>query len=123
MLYPVQEMSSVVAYVHIKDTATVNKYLNMPEITDLRGKYGLEYAGFYWGNKPTRFDKTLMELYAIRSNRQGVPPLSGDVINDAYQSYDEHSQPAVSMSMDATGASIWAKMTRRGKTILRVIIS
>ncbi len=115
VLYPVQEMSSVVAYVHIKDTATVNKYLNMPEITDLRGKYGLEYAGFYWGNKPTRFDKTLMELYAIRSNRQGVPPLSGDVINDAYQSYDEHSQPAVSMSMDATGASIWAKMTEERK--------
>ena len=76
---------------------------------------GLEYAGFYWGNKPTRFDKTLMELYAIRSNRQGVPPLSGDVINDAYQSYDEHSQPAVSMSMDATGASIWAKMTEERK--------
>lgn len=37
------------------------------------------------------------------------------MINDAYQSYDEHSQPAVSMSMDATGASIWAKMTEERK--------
>ncbi|MDD4819755.1 MAG: protein translocase subunit SecDF [Flavobacteriales bacterium] len=111
VLSPVQQMSPVVAYVSVKDTATVNKYLAMPEIQELLINSGLQYTEFLWSNKPIETDATLMELYAIRSNRTATPELSGDVIDDAFQSYDQRSRPSVSMSMDATGAAKWEKMT------------
>lgn len=111
VLYPIQQGTSVVAYVPIKDTAAVNKILNSSLAMELRGKYGLEYAEFMWGNKPPQQDKTVMELYAIRSNAKGAPIMSGDLISDASQDYDQHSRPCVNMVMDARGTDMWAKLT------------
>ena len=128
VLAPMQQMHSVVAYVAVKDTALVNQYLNMPQMADLRAQAGLQHAEFLWANKPLEADPTVIELYAIHSNRQGVPPLSGDVIEDAYQSYDQRSRPCVSMVMDATGASIWEKMTEErmsdpnGNTFIAIVL-
>jgi SecD/SecF fusion protein len=42
-----------------------------------------------------------------------VPELSGAVITDARQIYDEFSKPAVSMDMNLKGAKIWEEMTGR----------
>lgn len=111
VLYPIQQGTAVVAYVPIKDTAAVNKILNSSLAMELRGKYGLEYAEFMWGNKPPQQDKTVMELYAIRSNSKGTPIMSGDLISDASQDYDQHSRPCVNMVMDARGTDMWAKLT------------
>lgn len=111
VLYPIQQGMSVVAYVPIKDTAAVNKILNSSLAMELRGRFGLEYAEFMWGNKPPQQDKTVMELYAIRSNAKGAPIMSGDLISDASQDYDQHSRPCVNMVMDARGTDMWAKLT------------
>ncbi|REG85307.1 protein translocase subunit SecDF [Winogradskyella sediminis] len=66
---------------------------------------------FAWGlqNEESEFS----ELYAIKGNREGVPELSGAVITDAGQDYDQLSRPAVSMQMNAKGAKIWEEMTKK----------
>lgn len=123
VLYPIQQGMSVVAYVPIKDTAAVNKILSSALAEELRGRYGLEYAEFMWGNKPPQQDRTVMELYAIRSNAKGTPIMSGDLISDASQDYDQHSRPCVNMVMDARGTDMWAKLTGEniGKSIAIVL--
>lgn len=123
VLYPVQQGTAIVAYVPIKDTAAVNQYLASAEARELRARHGLHYVQFLWGNKPPAEDKTVMELYAIRSNAKGEPALSGDVISDASQNYDQRSRPCVNMAMDATGSGKWAKLTADniGKAIAIVL--
>lgn len=53
----------------------------------------------------------LVELYALKANRDNIAPLNGSVITDAIQTYDHRNQPCVSMSMDAKGAKIWEALT------------
>lgn len=121
VLYPVQQGVAIIAYVPIKDTTVVNKYL--ASAPDLLIRHGMQHVQFMWGNKPPVQDKTVMELYAIRSNSKGEPILSGDVISDASQGYDQRSRPCVNMVMDATGADRWAKLTgdNIGKAIAIVL--
>ncbi|MDH3711738.1 MAG: protein translocase subunit SecD, partial [Cyclobacteriaceae bacterium] len=52
-----------------------------------------------------------LELLAIRTERGNQAPLTGEVITNAWQDYDERGRPAVYMSMNATGARKWGKMT------------
>lgn len=58
----------------------------------------------------------LVELYALKANRDNIPPLSGGVITDAVQTYDMNGQPCVSMSMDVKGARIWEALTGKAFT-------
>ena len=71
----------------------------------------MRYVRFVWGiqNEESEFS----ELYAIKSNRDGEPELSGAVITDARQEYDQVNRPAVSMQMNAQGASVWEEMTKK----------
>lgn len=52
----------------------------------------------------------LVELYALKGNRENQPPLNGSVITDAVQTYDQN-HPCVSMTMDTKGAKIWETLT------------
>ena len=58
----------------------------------------------------------LVELYALRGNRNNEAPLTGGVITDAVQTYDHRNQPCVSMSMDSKGAKIWENLTGKAYT-------
>lgn len=69
----------------------------------------MRYLRYVWGIQEK--DSEFVELYAIKSNRDGEPQLSGSVITDARQEYDQVSRPAVSMQMNAKGAKIWEEMT------------
>jgi SecD/SecF fusion protein len=71
----------------------------------------MRYIKFVWGIQQK--DSEFSELYAIKSNRDGIPELSGAVITDANQDYDQISRPAVSMQMNAKGAKIWEEMTKK----------
>lgn len=100
----------VIAYFGIKDTATVNNYLSRPEVKSKLGQE-LRYAKFVWG-KPAQ-DSEVIELYALKTNRKGEPDLSGSVITDAQQGYDQVGRVSVSMQMDRKGSRIWEQMTTR----------
>ena len=90
-----------------RDQDIVNSYLSLPDIRKLLPRE-YRYAKFLWGKQ----DKDgLTSLYAIKSNRDDTPPLSGGVVVDASQSYDALGNAAVSMQMNAQGARIWEDLT------------
>jgi len=102
---------AIIGIAHYRDTARVGAWLRMPQIQALFPQ------GFVplWGVKPSDQDLTgvYYELYAIKQNtRDGKAPLDGGVVTDARTSYTNNSPtPTVSMSMNAEGARIWARMT------------
>ncbi len=100
----------VLATFKVQDTAKVMDYLQNPQIRSLLPS-DLRYAKFVWGVPDE--DTQTTGLYALRGNRNMEPPLSGSVITDAQQTYDQLGRIAVSMQMDGTGAKIWEDMTGR----------
>ncbi|MBW2962153.1 protein translocase subunit SecDF [Mesonia aestuariivivens] len=105
---PGQQGGPVIASFQLKDTATVGEYLRMPEVKALL-PLEQRYAKFVWG-KPLR-DSELVDLYALKGNKSSEPDLSGSVITDATQTYDQLGRIVVSMNMNGKGAKKWEEMT------------
>ena len=104
------------------DTATVNKYLAMA--TDVLPQ------GFrpMWTVKPSEYvqGSNVYELVAIKAtSRDGKAPLDGSAVTDARTEFNTNQggSPSVSMSMNAEGASTWARLTKDniGKQIAIVL--
>ena len=94
--------------VQLKDQVEVMSYLNDPEARKVLPSQ-FRYARFVWG-KPAP-NSELSDLYALQSNRNNLAPLSGGVVDDAVQSYNQIGLPAVSMQMNASGSRTWENMT------------
>ena len=112
-----------IGYAHYADTAQINKYFAMPQIKQL---FPPEFKPM-WSVKASKFFEgdNIFELVAIKaSSRDGKAPLDGGVVTDARVQYgNTGGSPEVSMSMNAEGANIWARMTRDniGKQIAIVL--
>ncbi len=109
--------------VNLKDTSKVNRILKRIMSGDLKSLMPGNIK-FLWNVKPIVQNGTeYLQLNAIRVGRGGKAPLTGEVITDARQSYDQRTAPAVSMSMNAQGARIWRKLTAAniGKRIAIVL--
>jgi SecD/SecF fusion protein len=110
--------SSKIGYAQVKDTALVNKYLSLKPVRQLFPNN----IRFYWTNKPSditfenKKDGTAIEVYelhAIKTNKDGRPVLTGDVITSARPEYGHNKSDAeVSMSMNAEGTKNWARITK-----------
>ncbi|KAA6324969.1 hypothetical protein EZS27_025765, partial [termite gut metagenome] len=99
-----------IGYANYKDTADVNRYLRMQEITN---EFPRELR-LKWGVAAIDAKGQIFELYAIKSTeRNGQAPLEGDVISDANDTFDQFSKPAVSMTMNNEGARRWALLTKQ----------
>ena len=102
----------IVGYADYKDTADVNRILNMKAVKEVMPRD----LKLMWGVKASDMDKTgrIFELYAIKSTeRNGRAPLEGDVVTDARDEYDQFNKPCVSMSMNTEGARRWAALTKK----------
>jgi len=108
-----QPQGPIIAYFAIKDTAKVNSYLAMPQVKS-QLPADKKYAKFVWG-KPSK-DSEIIQLYALKGNRNNEPQLSGAVVTDAQQSYDQVGRLTVSMQMDGRGSKIWEDMTGKAST-------
>ena len=115
---PVLYESPVVLTANLKDTMQVNSYLHSPEAKRLLPA-DLQYVKFVWG-KPDK-KTSMIELYALKGNRDNTPALTGNVITQADQSYAINNQPSVSMQMDGKGARIWEALTGKAFTERRNI--
>ncbi len=109
------QVSSIIGTAKVADTAKVNSYLAMKEVRALLSNE-MKYAKFLWDSKSfsaatTDENTDLIYLYGIKSNREDIAPIEGDVIDDASQEYGQTGKPEVSMTMNATGTRKWAKMT------------
>ena len=108
----------VLASFETKDQQLVNQYLKNPKVRSLLAPEQ-RYVKFVWGipqvvNKSEDDNSEsieLVELYALKGNRENKPPLSGAVITDARQSYQQNGNPSVSMQMNLKGAKVWERMT------------
>ncbi len=111
----------VVGTVLTKDTATVNKYLNLPQVKSVIPRN----LDFKWTSKASDKDGKYFNLVAIKvTSRDGRAPLTGDVVVDARQDYEQMgSRPEVSMTMNSEGAKTWARLTKEnvGKSIAIVL--
>ena len=81
-----------------------------------------------WSVKPSEYAQAdnIYELIAIKaSSRDGKAPLDGASVTDARVDYDSQrgGSPSVSMTMNAEGANIWARLTKDniGKQIAIVL--
>ncbi|MBU3027866.1 protein translocase subunit SecDF [Zobellia galactanivorans] len=99
--------SYAVGVAAIQDTAEIGSYLRMKEIRRLLPA-SMQFAKFLW-ERPTEGSE-IVELYALKSNRDGTPRISGDVVNDARDEF-VNGKPAVTMSMNTKGAKEWEKLT------------
>lgn len=121
---------SVLGYFKPSDTAVINKYLNRDNIKAMRPAE-IRNARFVWG-KPRieRFvdgmvvspsdpkfnsakPEMAVELYALKGNRENKAPISGGVVVDARDTFDDLGRPAVTMQMNGKGAKEWAELTGR----------
>jgi SecD/SecF fusion protein len=104
-----------------KDTAAINGYFKRPEIRSLLPA-DKRYAKFVWGkpsvnvDEKTKKETETVDLYALKGNRDNAAPLSGGVIVDARDTFDQMGKPAVSMQMNGQGAKIWEELTGRAYT-------
>lgn len=105
---PGMQGSPVLGYFKTADTAQVNSYLKRPEIRNLLSGEQ-RHLRFAWGK--TKKDSDITELYALKGNAQQTPPLSGGVITNARDEFDQMGRPSVSMQMNTEGAKIWEELT------------
>ena len=69
----------------------------------------IQFVKFVW-ERPTEGSE-VVELYALKSNRDNTPRISGDVVSDASDTFDQYNKPAVTMTMNTKGAKEWEKLT------------
>jgi SecD/SecF fusion protein len=96
--------------VNLSDTSRMNVLLRSAEVRSvLPSNMALLYT-----NKPVAANgQQFLRIVAVKKDRNGViaAPISGEVVSDARQDFDQGGRPEVSMSMTPTGSRKWAKMT------------
>jgi len=112
---------AAVGIAHFKDTAKVNRYLNLPQVKAVFPRT-LKFA---WTVKPLKNAEDYYQLIALKvSTRDGRAPLSGDKVTNARAEFSNNKSNAeVTMSMNGEGAKIWARLTKEniGKQIAIVL--
>jgi SecD/SecF fusion protein len=113
-LQPGMAGSPIIGLASTKDTAKINEWFKRPDVRSaLAGD--LRFVRFAWGKENTKTPGVL-ELYALKGNRDNTPPLSGSVITGASDSFDQMGKPSVEMQMDAKGARVWEDLTGKAYT-------
>jgi SecD/SecF fusion protein len=106
----------VLAVVDPKDTASINGYLKRQDIKALMPS-DKRYAKFVWGkpsvdvDEKTKKEVTTVSLYALKGNRDNQASMSGGVVTDARDSFDQLGKPSVTMQMSGAGAKSWEELT------------
>jgi SecD/SecF fusion protein len=100
----------IIGMASVKDTAKINSWLQRTDIRSLLNG-DLRYARFAWGKENVKQSPGVLELYALKGNRENIAPLGGNVITGANDAFDQMGKPSVEMQMNTKGAQIWEEMT------------
>ena len=109
-----QEGSSVIAYIDVKDTVAINAYFKRADIKALLPG-NLADVKFLFGKTSDKAGE-IVDFYAIKGNRNNVPPMGGGVIVDAKDDFSQMGKPSVTMQMNGAGAKIWEELTGKAYT-------
>ncbi len=108
----------ILGIVNTKDTATINGYFKRADIRNLLAG-DQKFAKFVWGKPTSNIDEKTkkqtetVELYALKGNRDNQAAMSGGVVTDAKDSFDQLGKPSVTMQMNGQGAKAWEELTGR----------
>jgi len=111
----------ILGVVEPKDTAVINSYFKRQDIRILLPS-DKRYAKFVWGKPSSIVDEKTkksietVELYALKGNRDNQAAMSGGVVTDARDSFDQMGKPAVTMQMNGQGAKAWEELTGKAYT-------
>jgi SecD/SecF fusion protein len=111
----------IVGIAHSRDTSEVNSIMAREQIRNIFPRNMV----FRWTAKPVDDAGIFYRLIALKATtRDGQAPLTGEVITDARQDFDQFGgRPEVAMAMNNEGAKTWARMTKDniGKSIAIVL--
>ncbi|HEX8270115.1 MAG TPA: protein translocase subunit SecDF [Flavobacterium sp.] len=107
----------VLGMVSPNDTAAVSAMLNRKDIRVLLPA-DKRNAKFVWSTLTKTKDATgkdleAVELYALKPSRNNQAAMSGGVVTDANDAFDQMGKPAVSMQMNGAGARAWEELTKK----------
>lgn len=106
--------SDLLLYAKVTDTSKVGKLLREKEVREL---YPFVDVKFMWAANPNKSDgkgeSNIYALHIIRVPESGKPPVGGNDIKDASQSYDQYSKISVSLRLTNKGTSKWAELTSK----------
>jgi SecD/SecF fusion protein len=98
--------SPVVGYAFARDRATVDALLERAASRLPRN------VKFVWAAHPLQGTNDLFQLIALRVNtRDGRAPMTGEVVTDARQDFDQFGRVEISMAMNSEGARTWRNLT------------
>jgi len=94
---------------NLSDTAKVNRLLNSQKVKDFF-PFNMK---FLWDVKPIVADdgNEFLALYPIKKGRNDKPPVTGEVVINAWQDFDERDRIVVNMLMNGVGTKKWRKFT------------
>ena len=96
-----------VGWALLKDTAMVNRMLN-----SIKGKVFPANMMMAWYVKPDKQQPDRLALVALKATtRDLTAPLTGDMVTDARQDFQQNGRVEISMRMNSEGARIWKRMT------------
>ncbi len=111
----------VVGYAHFRDTAKVDRILEMPQIKNIFPST----LHFYWSASPIDGNNEMYSLVAIKvTNRDGKPALDGAMVVNARSDLGgPGNTPEVTLNMNGEGAKIWQRLTKenQGRSIAIVL--
>ena len=98
--------SPIVGYALRRDIPTVDALLERAT-----GRFPRNIK-FVWAAHPVEAGTDLFPLIALRINtRDGRAPLTGEVVTDARQDFDQFGRVEISMAMNSEGARTWRNLT------------
>ena len=97
---------AIVGVAAIRDTSRINRML-----AKVKSSFPRDMV-LTWAVKPEN-SKTpnLLQLYALKSSRDGSAALGGDVISGARQDFDQNGKVTVDLQMNSQGAKTWKRLT------------
>ncbi|TBM98871.1 hypothetical protein EYD45_16215 [Hyunsoonleella flava] len=108
-IHPGYQGGPIIFNAKVKDTGAIMDLINSKDSRlDLPNEY--KNVKFLWGIPD---ESGSIPLYAAKSNSENKPPLTGEVIINASQSFGYTDRPEVSIQMNEEGALIWERMTEK----------
>lgn len=105
-----------------EDTTAINSLLKRKDIKAYLPSE-LKNTKFLWGISDSNGHHP---LYAAKSNRENIPPLTGEFVVEAFHSFDIVGKPSISLTMNEAGALRWERITGnafRDKTCIAITLN
>lgn len=87
----------------VEDTARINDIFQREDVQSLLPSD----MSLAWEVKPASEENPMLQLLPLKRERGGKASLTGEVITNARQDFDQTSRPAVSMQMNSEGTRLW----------------